>query len=196
MKLQIILGSTRPGRTTDRVAKWAAIEAKNSFDEVEIVDLAEYPLPFFDELMSPQYNPSREASPEVKKWLDKVAEADAYLLVSPEYNRSTSAVLKNALDHLDFQFAKKPVGLISHGGNGGASAISHLRGIVPAVLAFTVPTATYFQGMIAMTNSIDENGVLDAEIAANPYGPQTALKTTIAETKWFAEALSAHKDAA
>ncbi|CAN5178844.1 NAD(P)H-dependent oxidoreductase [soil metagenome] len=190
MKLQIIVGSSRPGRTSDRVAKWVATEAKTSFDDVEIIDLKEYTLPFFDELISPQFNPNREATPEVQKWLDKVAEADAYILVTPEYNRSTSAVLKNALDHLDFQFAKKPVGLVGHGSNGGAQAISHLRGIVPAVQAVTVPAVTYFPGIIAMTNSIDENGVLNEEMAANPYGPQTALKTTIADVKLYAEALA------
>ncbi len=190
MKVQIIIGSTRPGRTSDRVAKWTAAEAANSFEEVEILDLQEYTLPFFDELMSPQFNPSREPSADVKKWLDKVSEADAYILVTPEYNRSTSAVLKNALDHLDFQFAKKPVGLVGHGSNGGAQAVSHLRAIVPAVQAITVPSVVYFPGIIAMTNGIDESGALSEELAANPYGPATALKTLVAEVKQYADALA------
>ncbi len=186
MKVQIIIGSTRPGRVSDRVAKWAAIEAKTAFDEVEIIDLKEYTLPFFDELISPQYNPSREPTAEVKKWLDKVAEGDAYILVTPEYNRSTSAVLKNALDHLDFQFAKKPVALVAHGSTGGAQAVSHLRGIVPAVQAVTVPATVY----LSASGALSEDGVLSDEVLANPYGPQTALKAAVADVKLYAEALA------
>jgi NAD(P)H-dependent FMN reductase len=191
MKVQIIIGSSRPGRVSDRVAKWVETEAKNSFDEVEIVDLLEYKLPFFDELISPQYNQNREPTVEVKTWLDKVSEADAYILITPEYNRSTSAVLKNALDHLDFQFAKKPVAVVGHGANGGAQAVSHLRAIIPAVQAISIPSTVYFTGMIAMTNAIDENGVLSEEVAANPYGPKNALKGAVAELKWYADALTA-----
>jgi NAD(P)H-dependent FMN reductase len=186
MKVQIIVGSTRPGRVSDRVAKWVATEAKTGFDEVEIIDLQEYTLPFFDELMSPQYNPSREPVPEVKKWLNKVGEADAYILVTPEYNRSTSAVLKNAIDHLDFQFSKKPVAIVAHGSTGGASAVSHLRGIVPAVQAVTIPSAVY----LSASGSMDESGVLSADVVANPYGPQGALTGVVAELKLYAEALA------
>lgn len=191
MKLQIIVGSTRPGRVSEKVAKWVALEATKSFDEVETIDLQEYTLPFFDELISPQYNPAREVTPEVKKWLDKVAEADAYILVTPEYNRTTSAVLKNAIDHLDFQFTNKPVGIVGHGSTGGAQAVSHLRGIIPGVLAVTVPKAVYLSAAAA----VDDNGVLDAEVAANPYGPQGALQATVADTKWYAEALTAARNA-
>lgn len=188
MKLQIIVGSTRPGRSSDRVATWVANEAKSAFDEVEIIDLKEYTLPFFDELISPQYNPSREPSEEVKRWLDKVAEADAYLLVTPEYNRSTSAVLKNALDHLAFQFAKKPVAIVGHGVLGGAQAVSHLRGIIPQLMAVSVPAVTYVQMAASI---IDESGKLADDAAANPYGPLAALKATLEDTKWYAAALSA-----
>jgi len=188
MKIQVIVGSTRPGRTTDKVAKWVANEAKNNFDEVEIIDLQEYVLPFFDELISPQYNPNREPTPEVKKWLDKVAEADAYVLVTPEYNRATSAVLKNALDHLDFQFTRKPVALVGHGVNGGAQAISNLVNIVPQIKAIT-SGAVYVQ--MAATGSLDDEGNLSEEVANNPYGPQGALKVALADTKWYADALTA-----
>lgn len=187
MKLQIIVGSTRPGRVSDRVAKWVAAAAATDFDDVEIIDLKEYQLPFFDELISPQFNPSREPTPEVQKWLNKIAEADAYVLVTPEYNRSTSAVLKNALDHIDHQFAHKPVAIVAHGSTGGAQAVSHLRGIITGVNAVSVPAATY----LSASSEIDENGVLSDAIAANPYGPATALKNTMSETKWYAAALTA-----
>lgn len=188
MKIQIIVGSTRPGRVTDKVAQWVANEAKNNFDEVEILDLQEYKLPFFDELISPQYNPSREPTAEVKTWLDKLAEADAYVLVTPEYNRATSAVLKNALDHLDFQFTRKPIAIVGHGANGGAQAVANLENAIPQLKA--VVSGVVYANMAA-TGSLDDKGNLSEEVASNPYGPQGALKVALADTKWYADALGA-----
>ncbi|HUC88376.1 MAG TPA: NAD(P)H-dependent oxidoreductase [Candidatus Binatia bacterium] len=189
MKLQIIVGSTRPGRVSDRVAKWVALEAKNLPDTtVEVVDLADYNMPFLDEPISPQFNPERKPNPAAKKWLDKTSEADAFVLVTPEYNRSYSAVLKNALDYLDFQFAKKPVALAAHGTTGGAQAVAHLRGVLPGLYAVTVPTATFLVGRAG--EAIDEAGNLNEEAKANPYGPQTTLKKMLEDTKWYSDALA------
>jgi NAD(P)H-dependent FMN reductase len=190
MKLQVIIGSTRPGRVSNKVAKWTVQEAEKLPDTtVELVDLADYVLPFLDEPISPQFNPDRKPNPTAKKFLDKLAEADAYVLVTPEYNRSTSGVLKNALDYIDFQFAKKPVALVAHGSTGGAQAVAHLRGILPGLKTFTTPTATFVMGRAG--ELIDESGTLvDEEIRANPYGPQGALKATVEELKWYSDALS------
>ncbi len=195
MKLQIIVGATRPGRVSDRVGAWVQNEAnKIEGVESEVVDLVDYPMPFFDEAISPQYNPERAPSVEVQKWLDKVAEADAYVLVTPEYNRSTSAVLKNALDFLDFQFKQKPVALVAHGSTGGAQAVAQLRGIIPGVQAITVPTATFFSDRAA--EHIDEAGNLSEEIASKPYGPLMSLQNTLNDTVWYATALKAARDQA
>jgi NAD(P)H-dependent FMN reductase len=189
MKLQIIVGSTREGRVSNRLAAWAAREARLLPDTtVEVVDLIDYPMPLFDEAISPQYNPERSPKPAVAKWLNMVANADAYVLVTPEYNRSYSAVLKNAIDYLDFQFAKKPVALLGHGTTGGAQAVAHLRGVLPGVAAVTVPAATFFSGRAGEV--IDENGNLQEEIKSNPYGPQGALKRMLEETKWYSDALA------
>jgi len=189
MKLQIIIGSTRPQRVSHLLAPWAANEAKNLDDtEVEIVDLMDYNLPFLDEPISPQYNPERKPNAVAKKFLDKIAEADAFVLITPEYNRSYSAVLKNALDYADFQFKQKPVALLAHGSTGGAQAVSHLRGVLPGLLAITVPSATYFIGQVAQ--AIDEQGNLSEELKSNPYGPQSALKNMLADTKWYSDALA------
>lgn len=189
MKLQVIVGSTREGRVSHRVANWVAQEAKNLSDtDVEIVDLIDYPLPFFDEPASPQYNPDRKPSAAAKKWLDKVAEADAYVLVTPEYNRSYSAVLKNALDFIDFQMVRKPVALVAHGSTGGAQAIAHLRGVLPGLQAFTVPKATF---MVGGAGNLTEEDDLNEEMKGNPYGPQAALKAMLEDTKWYSDALAA-----
>lgn len=190
MKLQVIIGSTRPGRVTPRMANWVAAEAKNLPDtQVEILDLADYAMPFLDEAKSPQFNPERKPDEVVQKWLDKLAEADAYVLVTPEYNRSYSAVLKNALDFIDFQFERKPVALAAHGSTGGAQAVSHLRAVMPGLLAVTVPKATFMVG--GVTNNLDENGKPTDEVKNNPYGPQMALKAMLEDTKWYSDTLSA-----
>lgn len=191
MKVQIIVGATREGRVSDKVAQWVAKEAENLADtQVEIVDLKDYPMPLFDEAISPQYNPNRQPAPEVKKWLDKLAEADAYVLVTPEYNRSTSGVLKNALDYIDFQFAKKPVALVAHGSSGGAQAVANLRMILPGLQTISVPSATFFVGRAGEV--LDDSGELtDEEAKANPYGVQGALKTTLGQLKWYSDALAA-----
>lgn len=190
MKLAIVVGATREGRVSDKVAKWVALEAKNLSDtEVKIVDLKEHPLPMFEEAMSPQYNPSRSPAPEVKKFLDQLADANAVVLVSPEYNRSYSAVLKNALDHIDFQLQNKPVMLVAHGSTGGAQAVSHLRGVVPGLRAITTPSAVYLIGRAG--ELIDDDGILNEDLKANPYGPQAALIAALAELKIYSDALTA-----
>jgi NAD(P)H-dependent FMN reductase len=191
MKIQIIVGSTRTGRVSSRLAAWIANEVKNLDGyEAEILELADYELPFFDEPMPPQYNPERQPVPAVKKWLNKLAEGDAFVIVTPEYNRSTSGVLKNALDYLDFQFKNKPVALVGHGSTGGAQAVASLRGIIAGLKSFTTPSATYVAGRAG--ELIDESGELvDEEIRKNPYGPQGALQGTLSELKWYADALVA-----
>lgn len=145
MKIGIIIGSVRQGRVSDKYAKWIADElVKKEEVEVSIIDLKDYQLPMMDEAISPQFNPNREVSGSVKDWLDKLAEQDSYIVVTPEYNRSISGVLSNALDFVAFQMAKKPVGIATHGSSFGAQAVSHLRGIIPGLQAITIPT---FLGM-------------------------------------------------
>jgi NAD(P)H-dependent FMN reductase len=189
MKLQIIVGSTRPDRVSDKLAVWVANEAKRLTNtEVEVVDLLNYELPFLDEAISPQYNPNRSPNVEAQRWLTRLDGADAYVLVTPEYNRSTSGVLKNALDYIDFQFTKKPIALVGHGSSGGAQAVAHLRGIISGLQAISIPSAVYFVGRVG--EMIDSEGnLVDQAIAANPYGPQGALKQSLAQLQWYSDAL-------
>ncbi len=189
MKLQIIIGSTRPERVSDRIADWVAAEAGElNHTEVEIVDLADYKMPFFDEPGPPQYLPERNPVPEVTKFITKLDKADAFVIVTPEYNRSYPAVLKNALDFIDFQFKQKPIALVAHGSSGGAQAVSHLRGTIPGLLGVTIPSATYLVGRAG--EMINGEGVLQEELKANPYGPQSALKKMLTELKWYSDALA------
>ncbi len=186
--IAVVIGSTREGRSTDRLAAWVAEEVKKHA-EVDVLDLRDYPLPFFDETVSPRYNPERTPEPAVKKWLDKIAEYDGYVMVTPEYNRSTSGVLKNAIDFLDYQIEQKPVALVGHGTTGGAQAVSNLRNALPGTGAVTIPQAIYFNHRVGEV--VSEDGVLHEDVAANPYGPQTALASQAKQLVWFTEALKA-----
>lgn len=192
MKVQVIVGSTRPGRATLSVAKWVAADAANvEGAEVELVDLKDYPMPFLDEAISPRYNPNRQPAPEVQKWLDKIAEAEAYVFVTPEYNHSIPGVLKNAIDFMTYEMKQKPAAIVSHGGVGGARAATHLKEVLSEAAATIIPSGVQFVGYVAQGGLIDENGVLDEAIKANPYGPQGALTGMLKDLDWHARAMTA-----
>ncbi|MDB5168751.1 MAG: reductase [Candidatus Saccharibacteria bacterium] len=191
MKLAIIVATTRVGRKTLQQAKWAAKLAANVDGiDAEIVDLADYPMPFFDEPVSPRYNPSRQIDSVAKKWLDKLNEFDAYLFVTAEYNHSIPAVLKNALDYVDFQFIHKPGAVISHGSAGGARAQVHLKQILSESKMAVVPSGPGV-AIVHMSDIIDEEGNMSAEAAANPYGPKPAVEDLLNDLKWYSDALAA-----
>jgi len=187
-KIAVIVGSTRQGRQTDKLAKWAAKEIAQHAD-VEVLDLRDYPMPFLDEAISPRYNPERKPDAETKKWLDKVAQFDGYAMVTPEYNRSTSAVLKNAIDVLAYELENKPVALIGHGTTGRAQAVANLRMALPGVGAVTVPQALFFSDRLA--ESISDDGELNDDIKNRPYGPQGNLGAQTESLLWYADALKA-----
>src|SRR5271156_2825888 len=117
INVKVIIGSTRQGRFGDKPANYVYEELKKMDGvEAELLDLRDYPMPYFDDKTSPSQNKDgKYANPVVQKWSDKIREADAYIIVSPEYNHGYPAVLKNALDELFHEWAKKPVGFVSYG---------------------------------------------------------------------------------
>ncbi len=128
LKISVIVGSTRPNRFSDKPAAWIAREAAKLKDvQVETLDLRDYPMPFFEQPMSPSMNQGDYGNDVVNKWAKKIAESDAFIMVSPEYNHGTSAVLKNALDSVYKEWNNKAVGFVSYGGVGGARAVEQLR---------------------------------------------------------------------
>jgi NAD(P)H-dependent FMN reductase len=195
MKIQIIVGSTREGRVGPRIGKWVATAASEVDGiEAEIIDLADFNIPFFNEPISPRYNPAREIDAEAKRFMDKLAEADGYVFVTPEYNHSITGVLKNALDYLDSQLNRKVAAIVSYGSVGGARAAEHLKGILLEAGTGVVPQAVAILG--SPTELFDENGVLDIEVAANPYGPAGALHKTLTELAWWTQATVDARDKA
>lgn len=136
-KIGIILGSTRPGRNGEAVAKWVLeIASRRSDAEFELVDLADFPLPHLDEAVPPSLG--QYQGEHTKKWAAKVAEFDGYVFVTPEYNHSTSGVLKNALDYVYGEWNNKAAGIVSYGSVGGARAAEHLRLILAELQIATV----------------------------------------------------------
>jgi len=190
MKLGIIVGTTREGRKTLQQAKWVFNTAKKMEDvEAELVDLKDYPMPFFDEPISPRYNQNRKIDPAAIPWLKKLESFDAYVFVTPEYNHSVPGVLKNALDYVTWEMQKKPVQVVSHGAAGGARAATDLKEILSESKAVPLPTASPL-AMVGMSEMIDEKGDLSEEAKAKPYGPQAALDSVLAELKWYSDALA------
>lgn len=189
MKLGIIVGTTRANRQSLKQAFWArnSAAAKEGI-EAEIVDLKDYPMGFFEEPISPRYNPNREVPADARPWLNKLSELDAYVFVTPEYNHSIPGVLKNALDYVTWEMNRKPSAIVSHGTVGGARAAMHLKEILSESKSAPIPN---FVALAGMSDLIDEEGNLDEAAKQNPYGPQGALGTLLEELKWYSDALSA-----
>ena len=125
-RIGIILGSTRPNRNGEQVARWVFDVASRRHDaEFELVDLRDYPLPHLDEPLPPSLGHYQHE--HTKQWADKIASFDGFVIVTPEYNHGTSGVLKNAIDYLYAEWNNKAAGFVSYGLAGGARAAEHLR---------------------------------------------------------------------
>jgi NAD(P)H-dependent FMN reductase len=137
LKVAIIIGSTRPGRHGEAVARWAFEIARKRGDATyELVDIATYNLPHLDEPISPVLN--QYSKPHTHAWAKKVGSFDAFVFVTPEYNHSTSGALKNAIDFLYKEWNNKVAGFVSYGGAGGTRAVEHLRLVMAELQVATV----------------------------------------------------------
>jgi len=125
-RIGIILGSTRPNRNGEQVARWVyEIASRRGDAQYELVDLRDYPLPHLDEPLPPTMG--QYQNEHTRQWANKIASFDGFVFVTPEYNHSTSGVLKNAIDYLYAEWNNKAAGIVSYGGVGGARAAEHLR---------------------------------------------------------------------
>jgi NAD(P)H-dependent FMN reductase len=125
-RIGIILGSTRPNRNGEQVARWVFdIASRRDDAEFELVDLRDYPLPHLDEPLPASFG--QYQNDHTRQWAEKIASFDGFVIVTPEYNHGTSGVLKNAIDYLYAEWNNKAVGFVSYGAVGGARAAEHLR---------------------------------------------------------------------
>lgn len=128
LKIKVILGSTRPSRFSEYPGRWIFdILKKREGVEAEILDLRDYDMPFFNEPVSPGYKKEPYAHEAVARWTQKIAEADGFVIITPEYNRGPSGVLKNALDYAYQEWNNKAVAFVAYGSVGGARSVEHLR---------------------------------------------------------------------
>ncbi len=128
LKLKIILGSTRDGRFSEYAGAWMGEHAaKHSAFDTEVLDLREYEMPFFDQMATPSSKSEPYAHPAVARWTTKIAEADAFVIIAPEYNRGVPGVLKNAIDWVYSEWNKKSIGYVGYGSAMGARSVEHLR---------------------------------------------------------------------
>jgi NAD(P)H-dependent FMN reductase len=126
LRIAIIVGSTRPGRKADAVARWVHQIALLRNDAVyELVDIQDFNLPLLDEAVPPSMG--QYAQPHTKAWAAKIASYDGFVFVTPEYNHSTSGALKNAIDFLFAEWNNKAAGFVSYGSAGGVRAVESLR---------------------------------------------------------------------
>ena len=137
VKIAIVTGSTRPGRNNETVARWVNQIAQQRTDaDFELVDIADYHLPLFDEPMSPMFG--KYTKPHTQAWAEKIASFDGFVFVTPEYNHSIPGALKNAIDFLYREWNNRAAGFVSYGGSGGVRAVEHLRLVMAELMVATV----------------------------------------------------------
>jgi NAD(P)H-dependent FMN reductase len=180
--IQIIIGSTREQRRGETIGRWfAELAAERQDLAVELVDLAELQLPFLTDATPPMSAQSRDGA--ALEWSEKVAAADGYVLVTPEYNHGYPAPLKNALDHLFNEWQRKPVGFVSYGAaSGGARAVEQLRQVT---IELEMAPVRRQVSIARVWGALDEHGM--------PRDPQLAIDATalLDEMAWWATTLRA-----
>lgn len=126
VKIAIIVGSTRPGRKAEAVARWVHQIAQLRNDaQFELVDLASFNLPLLDEPVPPSLH--QYSKPHTLAWAEKIAPFDGYVFVTPEYNHGIGGALKNAIDFLYAEWNNKAAGFVGYGSAGGVRAVESLR---------------------------------------------------------------------
>lgn len=186
-KIGIIVGSTRQGRFADKPANWIYEIAKQRGDiDVEIVDLRDFPLPFFDEVASSAWVPSKNEV--ARKWQEKVASFDGFLVTVAEYNRGPTAVLKNALDYAYTEWNKKAIGFVGYGGAGGTRAVEQLRLHAIELQMAPIRQAVHIQWMDMLAANEGKKA-----LAEQPHLQQGA-KDTLDQLVWWTNALVAARE--
>lgn len=180
LQLRIILGSTRAGRAIDGITPWLLDRAtKHAAFHPEILDLRDFPMPMFGEGEWP--------TPAVTEWNAATRTADAFIIVTPEYNHSVPGVLKNAIDATHGGFRNKVAGFVGYsaGPIAGARAVEHLAHM--AIEAEMVP----------LRNTVLLGSVSRAIVDGEPTNPMSdfALQVMLDDIAWWAAPLRAARQA-
>lgn len=190
-RIAVIIGSTRPTRFADKPAQWILKQAQARGDmDVELVDLRDFQLPFFDEKASNWWMPSENA--EAIRWQKTIARFDAFIFVVAEYNHSITGALKNALDEAYKEWDRKPFTAIGYGAVGAARAIEHLRLIAIELRMVSTHAAIHIGGgdFMAVFPMGGNKAIEDIEDHLLPN-----TKTALDELVWWAKATMVAKAA-
>ena len=185
MLIQVIIGTTREGRFSERVAHWVLENLRTRQDiEVELVDLRDHPLPFFDGA-APARAPRDYPSDEVARFGQTVDRADGYIVLAGEYNHGYPAVLKNAFDWTFVEWQRKPVAHVGWGGVGGARAVEQLRQV-----AVEFEMAPLRHAVHILPDVIIAARQTDDPADTTPFASlEPRLKTLVDDLIWWAAAL-------
>ena len=186
-RIALIIGSTRAARFADRPAQWMLKQTTARGDmDVELVDLRDFRLPFFDEVASNAYVPS--TSPEAVRWQETIGRFDGYIFVVAEYNHSLTGALKNALDQAYKEWNHKPFTAIGYGGAGAARALEHLRLIAVELQMVSTHAAVHISGsdFFKVFPAVGNQPIETIEAGLLP-----AAKTALDELVWWARATMA-----
>jgi NAD(P)H-dependent FMN reductase len=190
--ISVIIGSTRQGRFSEKPARWILQHLRQRAEvEVKLLDLRDYPMPFFDEPVSPAMPGRAPYEHEVvRRWTAEIGAADGFVIVSPEYNFSCPAVLKNALDYVYHEWNRKPVSFVGYGVVGGARAVQHLREIAVELQMAPVRRAVHIPVNALMAHH--QGGDVDASLAEL----DTIAGAMIDDLLWWTAALKAARTGA
>lgn len=193
IRIKIIVGSTREARFSDKPASWIYQELqKIESADVELLDLRDYSMPFYDSALTPGRMGGKYNNEAIQRWSGKIAEGDAFVIVTPEYNHGYTAVLKNALDVIGPEWSKKAVGFVGYGSALGARAIEQLREVVieldmvPIKRSIHMPFDVY---LAAGQEKVPVNPQVFAPIVNGRTGNH--LQMFIDNLLWMAKALKA-----
>ncbi len=184
LRIKVILASVREGRFGAHVAPWF-MEHANAVEGVtfELVDLKEYQLPIFAEKVSPAYVPGDYGKPEVDRWAKVIAEADGFVMITPEYNHGYPSSLKNNIDYLAKEWNKKAIGFVGYGSTGGARVIQQLRSVSTELQMAPIRASVHIMNPWFMTEA-------DGSLKPGALAPYDASATAMIEQLvWWATAL-------
>lgn len=190
LNLALIVGSTRPGRFADVPAQWIVQGAAERSDfELEVLDLRDWPLPMYEEEVSPLMNGGAYSNPLADRWRKKIGEFDGFIVTAAEYNHGPTAVLKNALDSALIEWNDKPIGFVGYGFMAGARAIEHLRAIAIELQMAPIKEAVHIGPEPFLGVQFDGKTLGD-------YPFLTESRTaTLDQLVWWAHALKTARDA-
>ncbi|MFB9991741.1 NADPH-dependent FMN reductase [Deinococcus oregonensis] len=187
-KLAIIVSSTRATRFADKPTAWfSGLASQRTDAEFEVVDLRDFPMPFFDEVASNLYAPSQNEV--AQRWQKKLTEFDGYIFITAEYNHAPTGVLKNAMDYAYPEWNKKPAAFVGYGSVGAARAIEQLRMIAVELQMAPTRTSVNIQG--ADFFAVWQQGKDLAELTHL----LPSVNTLLDEVVWWANALNAAREA-